>query len=92
MVSPNLMMLVFIRRKSGHRDGCSGKKAHDDEAETGSDTATCQATLRIVSNRQEARKGTGGSFPDALEEVWWCLHFDFRDPVFITTRGYIFVV
>lgn len=35
MVSPNLMMLVLIRRKSGHRDGCSGKKAHDDEAETG---------------------------------------------------------
>lgn len=29
------MMLVFTRRKSGHRDGCSGKKARDDKAETG---------------------------------------------------------
>ena len=35
MVGPNIMTLVLIRRKSGHRDGCSGKKARDGEAETG---------------------------------------------------------
>lgn len=35
MMGPNIMTLVLVRRKCGHRDRCSGKKARDDEAETG---------------------------------------------------------